>query len=252
MSKLLSDKLRSNFVPYNGLLVGIAKLVDVARHSSARAVNALMSATYWEIGRRIVEFEQKGRTRAAYGDELLERLSSDLTQRFGRGFSRHNLARFRDFYTAFPPEKIRATLSLKFNGTAKTAIRATLSLKSNGAKTFPPLLETSSASLRDLSLDAIGTCFPLPWSHYVLLVSGSRSPEAMDFYHSEALRGGWSVRTLDRQMSTLLYERSAMSRKKNDDARQACWLKSRRTIFCHGSGTRSVRFGISESQRRLL
>jgi hypothetical protein len=90
---------------YDGLLTGIAKMLDTARHVSARAVNALMSAAYWDIGRRLVEFEQKGRERAAYGEELLQRLSADLTSRFGRGFSRHNLARFRDFYAAFPPKR---------------------------------------------------------------------------------------------------------------------------------------------------
>jgi predicted nuclease of restriction endonuclease-like (RecB) superfamily len=209
MTKSLSSR-----APYDGLLGGIAELLDAARHTSARAVNALMSAAYWEIGRRIVEFEQKGRERAAYGQELLERLSLDLTKRFGRGFSRHNLARFRDFYAAFPPEKIRATLSLKFNEPGATEIRATPLLISADSKILPTPSEISQAQFGNLRLDAIAACFPLPWSHYVLLVSRSRSPEAMEFYHTEALRGGWSVRTLDRQMSTLLYERTALSRDK--------------------------------------
>jgi len=60
-------------------------LLAEARRQSARSVNAILTATYWEIGRRIVEFVQRGETRAEYGDEVLERLSSDLTKRFGRG-----------------------------------------------------------------------------------------------------------------------------------------------------------------------
>ena len=199
---------------YDGLLTGIAKMLDTARHVSARAVNALMSAAYWDIGRRLVEFEQKGRERAAYGEELLQRLSADLTSRFGRGFSRHNLARFRDFYAAFPPKKIRATLSLKSNGPDATGIRATPLLKSADSKMLQPPSGISQTPFHELSLDDIAACFPLPWSHYVLLVRGSRSPEAMEFYQAEALRGGWSVRTLDRQMATLLYERTAASRDK--------------------------------------
>ena len=58
---------------------------------------AIMAATYWEIGRRIVEFEQRGEKRAKYGKALLERLSKDLTLRYGRGFARPNLIRFRQF-----------------------------------------------------------------------------------------------------------------------------------------------------------
>jgi predicted nuclease of restriction endonuclease-like (RecB) superfamily len=64
------------------------------------------------------------------------------------------------------------------------------------------------------NLDALAAVFPLPWSHYTLLVGKSRSPEARAFYHAEALRGGWSVRQLDRQMASLFYERTALSRNK--------------------------------------
>ena len=78
-----------------------------------RTVNAIMTVTYWEIGRRIVEFEQRGEKRAEYGAELLETLATDLTSRFGRGFSRQNLQYMRQFYVAFPPGKIRQTASGK-------------------------------------------------------------------------------------------------------------------------------------------
>lgn len=73
-------------------------LIDAARHAAARSVNALMTASYWEIGRRIVEAEQKGRRRAGYGEQQIERLSADLTQQFGRGFSRQNLQQMRSFF----------------------------------------------------------------------------------------------------------------------------------------------------------
>jgi hypothetical protein len=115
---------------YDGLVGDIAELLAAARRTSARAVNALMTATYWEIGRRIVEFEQGGAERAKYGSELLDRLSADLSARFGRGFSRFNLARFRQFYVAFPSGQIRATLSLK----SFEQIGATLSLEFDGSK----------------------------------------------------------------------------------------------------------------------
>jgi predicted nuclease of restriction endonuclease-like (RecB) superfamily len=64
-------------------------------------------------------------------------------------------------------------------------------------------------------LSDLARAFPLPWSHYVLLIGRARSPEAFAFYHTEALRGGWSVRQLDRQIASQCYERTALSRNKN-------------------------------------
>lgn len=74
-----------------------------ARHAAARSVNARMTASYWEIGRRIVGAAQKGRRRMEYGDPLIARLSSDLTARFGRGFSADNRENMRRFYLVSPP-----------------------------------------------------------------------------------------------------------------------------------------------------
>ena len=87
---------------YDDVLSGISDLLKSARRASARAVNAYMTLTYWEIGRRIVEFEQAGEIRAEYGIELLKRLSVDLTARFGRGFSRQNIQNMRRFYEGWP------------------------------------------------------------------------------------------------------------------------------------------------------
>ena len=100
---------------YSGLVGGIGEFLEAARCVSARTVNEFMTATYWEIGRRIVEFEQGGEKRAEYGEALLERLSKDLTQRHGRGFTRPNLIRFRQSYLAFPANSIRSTLSNEFD-----------------------------------------------------------------------------------------------------------------------------------------
>lgn len=178
---------------YAGLVGGISELLEAARRASARTVNAFMTATYWEIGRRIVEFEQGGEKRAEYGKAVLEQLSNDLTLRYGRGFARPSLIRFRQFYRAFPATVIRSTASNESPAVSE-AIRST---KSN------------ELDLRDLA-----RAFPLPWSSYVLLISRTRSPEAFAFYHAEALRGGWPVRQLRRQMDSQFYERTALSRNK--------------------------------------
>ena len=98
---------------YGNLVSGIRQLLGDARRQAARSANTLLTATYWEIGRRIVEFEQGGKGRAGYGEALLERLAKDLGGRLGRGFSRQNLQQMRQFYLVYPPAKIRQTPSGK-------------------------------------------------------------------------------------------------------------------------------------------
>ena len=232
---------RSNYTAWSG---GIAALLEEARRQSARSVNAILTATYWEIGRRIVEFAQQGEARAGYGDEILERLSLDLKAKFGRGFSRPNLQQMKQFYQLNPAEKICQTLSNKFNQQGLTAFFQTVSekfllpekcqtvsdksaatrkLRAPSAKSLAPISATLSQKYETVSrissvdlalyLEALCHAFPLSWSHYVRLLSVEQ-PEARKFYETESLRGGWSVRQLDRQLSTLFYERTALSKNK--------------------------------------
>lgn len=100
---------------YAGIHGDIVGLLGAARQSAARSVNALMTASYWAIGRRVVEAEQKGRRRAGYGEQLLERLATDLTAQFGRGFGVNNLENMRRFFLAFPCSAISQTVSGKFD-----------------------------------------------------------------------------------------------------------------------------------------
>ena len=87
---------------YRQVLADVAAMIDAARTTSARAVNTVMTATHWAIGRRIVETEQHGKPRAEYGAALIDRLAQDLTRRFGRGFGHRNLLQMRAFYLAYP------------------------------------------------------------------------------------------------------------------------------------------------------
>ncbi len=80
----------------------VAEIIEAARGHVARTVNSAMVHAYWLIGREIVEVEQHGKKRAGYGDELLEKLAAELTQRFGKGFSLTGLKRMRQFYLTFP------------------------------------------------------------------------------------------------------------------------------------------------------
>jgi hypothetical protein len=86
---------------YQMVLGDIANVIDTARRSAARSVNSIMTAAYWLIGRRILELEQKGSERADYGEELLKKLSGDLTSKYGRGFAKSNLYQMRSFYMAY-------------------------------------------------------------------------------------------------------------------------------------------------------
>ncbi len=187
---------------YGGLIGGIAELLEAARRNAARTVNALMTATYWEIGRRIVEFEQGGEKRAEYGEALLQRLAQDLNAKFGRGFSYPNVNKFRQFYLAFPSGNILSTPSIE----STESILSTPSIELRRPKSQTP---SGQLAVRNLSAR-----FPLPWSHYVRLLS-VKGALAREFYHAEALRGGWSVRQLDRQIASQFYERTAASRNKS-------------------------------------
>ncbi len=168
---------------YKGLLTGISDLLEEGRRSAARQVNVVLTATYWLIGKRIVEFEQGGQQRAAYGSEVLKRLSSDLSGRFGRGFSERNLEQMRLFFLRWGNSQ---TLPAVSANKSSLAISQTPSAKSAPGTT---------------------PAFPLSWSHYVRLLSVS-DEDARRHYEAEAIRGGWSVRQLDRQISTLSFQRS--------------------------------------------
>ena len=107
-----------------------------------------MTAAYWRIGQRIVEFEQPGEKRAKYGTELIKRLAADLTQRFGRGFGPVNLSQMKRFYLLWSAERIFQTPSENLEGGKNLQILS-----------------------GDSSLASVASHFPLPWSAYVRLLS---------------------------------------------------------------------------------
>jgi predicted nuclease of restriction endonuclease-like (RecB) superfamily len=176
---------------YDNIRTGIVELLKAARSTAARNVNSIMTATYWEIGRRIVTLEQGGEHRAEYGEQLIEQLAGDLTRQFGRGFGRANLRQMRAFYRAWPEPLIRQTLSGELAN----------------ANNINAIGDTSSI------IPVLASRFMLPWSAYVRLLS-VKNPEARTFYETEALRSGWSVRQLDRQIGSQFYERIALSQNK--------------------------------------
>lgn len=86
-----------------GLLLGkIGEIIVDARRKVVQAIDTSQVFAYWHIGMVIVEYEQKGKDRAEYGEVLLKKLSADMTTKFGRGFSRSNLQNMRLFYLTYP------------------------------------------------------------------------------------------------------------------------------------------------------
>ena len=96
-----SDSLTVN-PNYQELLQHVGDTLEQGRSRAAAAVNTAVVATYWEIGRQIVEYEQGGSAKAEYGSELLKKLSKDLTNLYGKGFSHSNLVYMRKLYLAYP------------------------------------------------------------------------------------------------------------------------------------------------------
>lgn len=179
---------------YSDTRSDIVHLIEEARRAAVRSINVLMTATYWEIGRRIVELEQGGTERAEYGQALLKRLSIDLSATFGRGFGVDSLESMRLFYQAYPLTMISESVIRKSDNSDQN--------------------NKSESVIRNLDVNQLVKVFPLSWTHYIHLMRRTRSTEEREFYEIEALRGGWSVRQLDRQISSQFYTRSLLSKNK--------------------------------------
>lgn len=141
----------------------VKTILQTARNNTYKQVNFIMVEAYWNIGKQIVEEEQKGKDRAKYGSYLIQELSKQLSDEFGKGFSQQSIRNMRQFYHAFP---IRSTLWSE-----------------------------------------------LSWSHYKLIIR-LKDERARVWYMEEAVKSHWSVRALERQISTHYYERLLSSKDK--------------------------------------
>lgn len=111
-------KKLSKISTYSSLITDLASLIEQGRKAAVRYVNTALVATYWLVGRRTVEYEQKGKERAEYGESLLKKISQDLTPRFGKGFTERNLEHMRQFYLTYP--EISHTLCAKLAPISQT------------------------------------------------------------------------------------------------------------------------------------
>jgi predicted nuclease of restriction endonuclease-like (RecB) superfamily len=175
------------------LLTEVRQLIQSARRGVSTVVDTFQVMTNFEIGRRIVEHEQKGAKRAAYGAELLKELSVRLTEEFGRGFSPVNLSHMRRFFLVWQ-DRVQI-----FQQPAEKLAASQIFQSPSGKSRGP---------------------FTLSWTHYVLLLT-IKDPDERSFYEIEATNAGWSVPELKRQKASCLYERLALSRDKDGIRRLA-------------------------------
>lgn len=181
------------------------ELVHAARQHVVRQTNSVMVFTYFQIGKLIVENEQGGKSKAVYGKETIIALSKKLTKEFGNGFSERNIEQMRSFYLAFSvknvPILIPQTLSAELPSSSKTQTASAKLVTSQKPQTV------SGKSLAD--------AFPLSWSHYIILSRIENADEKF-FYEIEAVHGNWSVRELQRQVDSCLFERLTLSKNKKE------------------------------------
>ena len=186
--------------PTRAFFEEIKGLIHSARATVARGVDLVQVYTNFEIGRRIVQQEQKGKGRAEYGQEVLTALSDRLVDEFGRGYSRSNLEYMRKFFLLFEE---RSSISQSLSGKLSVLTKSqTLSGKL-----------VLAAKGQTLSGESAPRPFTLNWSHYVFLL-GVKNPDDRSFYEIESAAQDWTVRELKRQFDSSLYERLALSRDK--------------------------------------
>ena len=186
----------------NTLFENVAALIEQSRHRVATAVNVAEVYTKFYIGQYIVEDEQDGNVRAQYGKQVLKELSRRLNERFGNGWSVDTLEKCRKFYSVY-------------------SISATPQRKLPGRKPATPQRKSSTPQTKsELQPDGMPT-FSLSWNHYQILMRID-NPDERSFYEIESTQQQWSVRQLQRQVASSLYERLALSRDKDEVIRLAC------------------------------
>mgnify|MGYP000870592030 CR=1 FL=1 len=188
------------------LVQQVREIILAARTHATRSIDTIQVGMNFAIGQRIVEHEQHGDKRAAYGKRVIESLAHSMTSEFGRGFSATNLWLMRQFYLAYS-SRILQTAS---GESSSSPIPQTLSGESS--------LDQKFANPGSMSVPP--GLLPISWSHYVFLMGIADSDER-SFYEIESARQGWNLRTLKRQVDSCLYERLALSRDKEGVERLA-------------------------------
>lgn len=203
----MSFRINKRMKNFNQLSQQIATIDVALKSEAAKAVNRLLTIRNWFVGYYLVTYEQEGEDRAEYGSKLLERLANSPELKKVKGMTRAELSRYRQFYLTYP--KIIQTLSefsdLAILGTASQELESVDHL---------PLLGTASQDSKTNSLPPDTLVSKLSFSHFIELIK-LRTDEHRAFYEKECIQGTWSVRELKRQIASLLYERTGLSKDKS-------------------------------------
>jgi len=183
----------------------VRRIADIHNHlveRATKAVNVSLTLRNWLIGLSIQNYELEGKDRATYGDRLFSKLAADLTSRGVSNCSRRQLYHYRDFYLAYP----------HIVGSLPPQLQDLLPLPEDPAPAIVGSLHPQSG---EGSQDLLHR---LSYTHFEELVA-IEDPLKRSFYEVECVRGNWSVRELQRQIGSLYYERTAMSKDKKRLAR---------------------------------
>ena len=181
---------------FEALVKHICTIQNTLQAQAAHAVNLALTSRNWLMGCYIVEFEQNGEDRAAYGEQLLKKLEQRLKT---KGLNERRFREFRRLYLVYPQLKEQVLHYIM----AGNEIRHTLSAE----------LQTSEIQYNKWSIPAERLFNKLPYSH-LKFISKIENPTKRAFYEMEAIRGCWSARELERQIASLYYERNGLSKNK--------------------------------------
>jgi predicted nuclease of restriction endonuclease-like (RecB) superfamily len=167
-------------IEVNSLFRSVKALIEESRSQVVRNVNTVMIHTYFHIGKMIVNEQQNGNERAEYAEEIVAELSRSLTADYGKGFSKRNLDYFKQFYLLYRERIVQS-----------------------------PIAQSASQEISQ-TLSAISEKFKVSWTHYIQLMRINDVRER-EFYEKEAAVNNWSVRELQRQYQSSLFERLVLS-----------------------------------------
>ena len=182
----------------------VSAIIEEGRKYVSTAINLAEVYSKYQIGMYIVEEEQAGNKRAGYGKQVLLNLSERLTEKYGDGWSVEQLTLIRKFYTVYS-NSVNADYEIQ-----NTDLEITESAPAKIVNTVYQI-QNLPESIDPSSMPR----FTLSWSHYIVLMR-IKNEEERQFYEIEALREHWSVRHLQRQYASSLYERLALSRDKDE------------------------------------
>ncbi|BFU90900.1 MAG: hypothetical protein NTAFB01_20870 [Nitrospira sp.] len=201
--KKMARQAHGGAIQLQRLLADIRDLILSARRAVVRSVDTFQVLTSFEIGRRIVEHEQQGAARAEYGKRVLGELADQLTEEFGRGYSRSNLQNMRNFFLVYRDRS--SQICQMTSGKWKAGFSEKRQAASGKSRPNLPSMPAPPAQFTQP--------FPLGWSQYVLLL-GIDDADERTFYEIESVRNSWTLPELKRQFNASLYERLALSRDK--------------------------------------